>query len=352
MKSIIHRISIPSILETGPNTTYKLGHLLKRHNFTKIALFYDQIIQKMFGSSIETLLQTSNIQYDTFIFDTTDYCEITSSAFGFSQDVQAFVALGGGKVLDGVKYMAFIRKLPFISLPTSTSNDGFCSPVSSLVVNGKRTTVPSQIPYGIIVDTQIIKSAPEHFIYSGIGDLVSNITALWDWRYEELHDKSHVDHFAAMISEKSVQSCIHSPFTSIQDDDFLQNLVYSLTMNGIAMEISGSSAPASGSEHLISHALDKILPKPYLHGIQVGIATYIMSILQQNSLKEIRQFLEVTGFFNYVESLKIPKQHFIEAIRLAPSIKPERHTLIHNPTIQKQAILLLDSDKILSTLLQ
>lgn len=351
MKSIMHRISIPTILETGPDTTKKLGALLKRCHFTKIALFYDDIIQQIFGSSIESILQASNIQYNAFVFDTTDYCEITSSAFEFPQDVQAFVALGGGKVLDAVKYMAFIRKLPFISIPTSTSNDGFCSPVSSLLINGKRTTVPSRIPYGIIVDTQIIKSAPQHFIYSGIGDLVSNITALWDWRYEEAHHKSQVDHFAAMISEKSVQSCIHSPFSSIQDDEFLQDLVYSLAMNGIAMEISGSSAPASGSEHLISHALDKILHKPYLHGIQVGIATYLMSLLQENAQKEISTFFNITGFFNYVKNLNIPKHYFIEAIQLAPSIKPERSTLIHNPTIQNQAILLLDSDPILKILL-
>ena len=44
--------------------------------------------------------------------------------------------------------------------------------------------------------------------------------------------------------------------------NFLKELVDSLAMSGIANEIAGSSAPTSGSEHLISHALDKILEIP------------------------------------------------------------------------------------------
>ena len=74
--------------------------------------------------------------------------------------------------------MSFLKKLPFISIPTSTSNDGFSSPGASLLVNGRRMSLPAKTPYGIIIDIDVIKGAPEKFIFSGIGDLVSNITAL------------------------------------------------------------------------------------------------------------------------------------------------------------------------------
>ena len=70
---------------------------------------------------------------------------------------------------------------------------------------------------------------------------------------------------------------MRTPFETIHDDLFLRELVDSLAMSGIANEIAGGSTPTSGSEHLISHALDKMLPQPQLHGIQVGVATYIMS---------------------------------------------------------------------------
>lgn len=60
-------------------------------------------------------------------------------------------------------------------MPTSASSDGFSSASASLLVNGRRTSVPARMAYGIVADTQIIKSAPEKFIYSGIGDMVQKL---------------------------------------------------------------------------------------------------------------------------------------------------------------------------------
>ena len=88
---------------------------------------------------------------------------------------------------------------------------------------------------------------------------------------------------------------MRTPFTSIQDDLFLKELLDSLAMSGIANEIAGSSAPTSGSEHLISHALDKMLEHPQLHGIQVGIATYLMSVVQDHRYRRVDTIFMQTG---------------------------------------------------------
>ena len=101
--------------------------------------------------------------------------------FAIPNKAKAVISIGGGKVIDAGKYAAFLRNLPFISVPTSSSSDGFSSASASLLVQGKRTSVPARLAYGIIVDTQVIRTAPEKFIYSGIGDMISKITALYDW---------------------------------------------------------------------------------------------------------------------------------------------------------------------------
>lgn len=93
------------------------------------------------------------------------------------------------------------------------------------------------------------------------------------------------------------------PYESIKDELFLKELLDSLAMSGIANEIAGSSAPTSGSEHLISHALDKILEVPQLHGIQVGIATYIMAKVQDHRYIRVGTVLQETGFWDYVATL-------------------------------------------------
>ena len=142
--------------------------------------------------------------------------------------------------------MSFLKRLPFISIPTSTSNDGFSSQGASLLVTGKRMSLPAKTPfYGIIIDIDVIKGAPEKFIFSGIGDLVSNITALYDWKFEEEHGETIIDDFATMISKKAVNSFVRTEFKTIKDDLFLKELVDSLTLNGISMEIAGDSSPAS-----------------------------------------------------------------------------------------------------------
>ena len=245
------------------------------------------------------------------------------------------------------KYAAYLRKLPFISVPTSASSDGFSSASASLLVNGRRTSVPAKLAYGIIADTDVIKSAPEKFLYSGIGDLVSKITALYDWVFEDEHGYAVLNDFAMMIAKKAVNSFVRTPFESIKDDLFLRELLDSLAMSGIANEIAGNSSPASGSEHLISHALDKTLEHPQLHGIQVGIATYIMSKVQNHRYIRVNKIFEDTGFWDYVSTLGLKREDYARAIDIAPSIKPHRHTYLHKKKYRELAKKVLYEDEVL-----
>lgn len=120
-------------------------------------------------------------------------------------------------------------------------------------------------------------------------------------------------------------------------------------MSGIANEIAGSSAPTSGSEHLISHALDKMLEAPQLHGIQVGIATYLMSKVQEHRFERINTVFRNTGFWNYVATLNLNVEDYIKAIDLAPSIKPFRYTYLHEKQYRELAKEILVEDTILKT---
>jgi glycerol-1-phosphate dehydrogenase [NAD(P)+] len=260
--------------------------------------------------------------------------------------------MGGGSIIDYGKYIAYSRRSPFISIPTSASNDGFASSNCSIHVDGKKTTVPAKVPYGILADLTIIENAPYRFILAGIGDLMSNITALYDWEFEERHGVSHINAFASMLSKKAVNSFIRTPMTDIHSPIFLKELISSATMGGISTAISGNSSPISGSEHLISHALDKISKNPQMHGIQVGVATYIIALVQEHRAQRMQKVFQRTGFFEYVKTLELKKQEFVEAIKIAPSIKPNRYTFLHDPVNQNKAIKLLDDDPILREILK
>lgn len=335
-------IAIPTLLKVEPGALDQLGSYFREGHIQKVVIFFGNGLIDMFGSRIMKSLSDANIEVLEYQeLDSVKLEDITSLAFTLPVKTQAVIGIGGGKVIDAAKYMGFLRKLPFISIPTSASSDGFSSASASLLIDGRRNSVPAKMAYGIIADTEVIKGAPDRFLYSGIGDMVSKITSLYDWQYEEDHGYDEVNDFAMMIAKKAVNSFVRTPFETIKDNLFLKELLDSLAMSGIANEIAGSSAPTSGSEHLISHALDKLLPTPQLHGIQVGIATYLMSLVQDHRYKRIHTILTDTGFFDYVATLNLHMEDYEKAIDLAPDIKPFRHTYLHDEkyrTIAKQIL--------------
>lgn len=171
-------ISIPTILKVGKNTLENLGSYLKSSGFKNAVLYFGNGLISMFGNEIMDSLKKDGITVlDYMELDTTKIEDIINLAFNIDSKAQVIVGIGGGKVIDTAKYAAYLRKLPYVSIPTSASSDGFSSASASLLVNGRRTSVPAKMAYGIVADTEILKSAPEKFIFSGIGDMVSKITA-------------------------------------------------------------------------------------------------------------------------------------------------------------------------------
>ncbi len=352
IKKTTQQIAIPTILEVGKGNLDQVGEIVGKRDFTKAVVFFGKGIRELFGNRVLASFEKAGIQVLLQReHEENRLCELANIAFSLPVQTEIIIGVGGGKVIDVAKYIAFLTELPFVGIPTATSNDGFSSAGCSLYVNNRRCSVPAKMPYGIIVDIDVVKNAPEKLIYSGIGDLVSKITALYDWQFEEQHGKALVDDFAVMIGKKSVNSVVRLNFTHIREDLFLRELVDSLTMSGIAMEVAKNSAPASGSEHLISHAMDKLLERPYLHGIQVGIATYLMSKVQQHRYRRVADFLTTTGFFEHVKATGVKAAEIAAAIDLAPSIKPQRHTYLHLPEYLAAAKRYLKEDEILNDIL-
>ena len=345
-------IEIPAILKIGSGMLNTIGQNLKANGIHRIVIYFGNGLIDMFGKQVMDSLQEADVSVAAYCeLDTSKIEDIIELAFSIDSKVQAVVGIGGGKVIDVAKYAAYLRKFHFISVPTSASSDGFSSASASLIVNERRTSVPAAMAYGIIVDTDVLKSAPQKFLYSGIGDLVSKITSLYDWVYEDACGYTVLNDFAMMIAKKAVNSFVRTPFESITDDLFLRELVDSLAMSGVANEIAGSSAPTSGSEHLISHALDKMLQQPQLHGIQVGIATYLMAVVQDHRYARIDKIFTDTKFWDYVKTLQMKKSDFAAAIDLAPSIKPQRHTYLHEEKYREMAKRCLYENKRINEIL-
>lgn len=348
-----NHINIPSILKIEKGVTGRIGTYLKEADLTEVTILFGNGLIDMFGDTVFKSCEEAgvNILHHQEM-DTVDFNDITDLAFQIPNKTKAIVGMGGGKVIDAAKYIGFILQIPFISVPTSSSSDGFSSSSASLTIGGHRRSLPAKLAFGILVDTDVIKSAPVRFLYSGVGDMVAKISSTYDWQHEEDLGYTEVNDFAFMIAKKAVNSFVRTPFESINEELFLKELLDSLAMSGIANEIAGSSAPTSGSEHLISHALDLLLEKPQLHGVQVGIGTYIMCKICNHRYQRIDTVFTKTGFWDFCATLDLKAQDYCDAIDMAPQIKPHRHTYLHEEKYRELAKKLIAEDPKLKAILK
>ena len=348
------QINIPYLLKIGDGKVKKIGKYLADKNLTNAVIFWSEGIQRLLADRLYPGLEENGVKavYEQDVrFINIE--EITKITFSLPKAAEVIVGIGGGKALDFAKFSAHLLKLPFVSVPTSTSNDGVCSPNSSLIVDGKRKTVKASIPFGVVADLEVVRESPQICLYSGVGDMVSKITALYDWKQAAERKLDRYNDFASLLSYNSLTLLFNKHSTDINEPSFQRSLVNSLLTSGIAMEIAGSSRPASGSEHLISHGLDAVSRRPRMHGLQVGVATYLCALLQNNpSTANVRDILSITGFFNYVKQDPLSKEDFINALQMAPGIKANYYTVLSEPDSFARALQFIDRDPILNQIIR
>jgi glycerol-1-phosphate dehydrogenase [NAD(P)+] len=336
-------VTIPTLVRIKPGALDRLGVYAQRNQFQKVVLLYNKELDRSLIERVEKVMAERSIAVLMHV-------EVQESSFEHAQEIfqslpqptDALIGFGGGKALDVAKYVAFLSRLPYIAVPTALSNDGFCSPQSSLEFKGKRRTFPATMPYGVVIDSEICLNAPHKLWLAGIGDLVAKITAVYDWKLAFKTKGTQVDDFAALLSDATVFQLMAKPEHDLEG---IRLLGTALMLNGIAMEICGSSRPASGSEHLISHALDLTSRKPRLHGLQVGLASYIVSQLQGGRETErIARLFDAIGFWETFKGDPLNRQEWITAFKLAPTVKADFYSILSTRDMIEEYIWIVDND--------
>lgn len=338
------KVSIPALVRIKPGALDRVGIYLRRAQFMQVALIHSEglpapIVERLMLGLHDEGAQLSRVE----IIREATYEEARSIAARLPE-IQCILGLGGGKALDAAKHIGSLVRTPTISIPTSLSNDGFCSPQSSLTEAGRRISRSSNMPSGVVVDTTVCLEAPRLLWLSGIGDLVSKLTAVRDWKLAFHRHNTPVDDFAALLSDASVFQFIDRPDFDVEG---MRRLATALMLNGVAMSICGNSRPASGSEHLISHALDLISERPRLHGLQVGVASYLISQLHGVGTTEIRSVFTASGFWDAIAADPFRRHEWREAIQLAPTMKDDFFTILSVTEQTESLMKIINNDPIL-----
>lgn len=259
------------------------------------------------------------------------------------------LAVGGGTVVDVAKLAGRQLHVPCVSVPTSLANDGIASPFAVIDPEDAapglaQVTVRSNTPLGIVIRLGNIRPTsgadPGFFremLRSGIGDIVSNITASLDWEMAAVRTGEALDYAALLQSRSAGEVILHriadgEPF---EDDEFLLLLAAALISSGEAMTRVGSSRPASGFEHKLYHSYRNLLKLPTTasHGVLVAVGTLISASAHGRSFDAIRRVFERVGLPVDGAGLAgygIDAESVEAAIRAAHQIKPERFTILED----------------------
>jgi len=283
-------IGLPAVIALDFGAARGLADFVRQSGYDKLVLVTDPSCLEAAGQAVLPVLKQAGIPSSTVILHPNAAGDVVADEASVvqvlleiqRQSADACVALGSGTVHDIVRYAAYTSRIPFLSVPTAPSVDGFTSKGAPLIIRGDKITVPAVGPAAIFADLDILSAAPAAMVAAGFGDMLGKYTSLFDWRFGSLTTGEPFDPFVCEMTERALTSCVNNADEIGRcTPEGVAVLMQALIESGIAMLILGQSHPASGAEHHLSHywEMDFIRTgrRQLLHGAKVGVACAIIA---------------------------------------------------------------------------
>ncbi len=251
----------------------------------RITIIADVRTFEVAGRKVESFLKRAGILVKRMIIpdpspDKTPVCDDKThqKMLDELEPTDLILGVGSGVVNDLSKWVSFDRSIPYIIFATAPSMNGYTAANIAAIVNGLKTIIYAKPPLGVLASPEIIVNAPSELISAGLGDVLAKPVSTADWIMNNfLFDEYFCEFCTKLISEIEPIYFDNPEGIKSRDPEAIKALFDALIYSGIAMTIAGTSAPASGGEHLLSHTLDMLSlvdgKKHDLHGKQVGLGT-------------------------------------------------------------------------------
>ncbi len=195
------------------------------------------------------------------------------------------IAVGAGSINDIVKMATAKLDRPYQCVATAASMNGYTSAIAAVLSRGVKRTLPAQQAQAVFADVEVLRQAPAYLNLAGFGDLLSKPYSNADWRLSAFVRGVPYEERPAKLLDTAFDALLDAAGSvGASESDGIELLAATIILSGFTMAIAGTSAPASGGEHLVSHYWDMeqhCHDKPLrgLHGTQVGIATLMSAML-------------------------------------------------------------------------
>lgn len=341
-----------------PGAIRQVPHYVKEHGFKQLVLVVDENTYQAAGKELELYLKNAEISIVLCKLEPNESGDVVADEVTLIQlmleidqvTTDALIAVGSGTIHDVARFVSHKCSIPFISVPTAPSVDGFTSAGAPIIIRGIKKTISAVPPIAIFADLDILQQAPQRLVAAGFGDMLGKYTSLFDWKYSHYTAEEPYDEQVAAITERALQSCVdHVDDIGKRTELGIRVLMTALIESGIAMLIFGQSHPASGAEHHLSHywEMEYLVRgrRALLHGAKVGVACAEISrlyhqagdqhnekikqwLLSVPSETQIRSLLKLAGGPSTLEELGIDNELLRRSLQEAHKVRLNRHTYL------------------------
>lgn len=205
--------------------------------------------------------------------------------------IDLILGIGSGVIQDLCKYVSFFNKVPYMIVATAPSMDGYASTGAAMITDGMKVTYKAGLPRAIVADTEVLAAAPLDMIKAGYGDIIGKFSSLNDWKLAHLVNDEYFCQYIYDLTFNQIENTLKLAEGILKrKEESIKALTEALVIIGILLSFAGSSRPASGSEHHLSHFFEItgiVWGKDYFpHGIDVAYSAVITAEIREKILSQ------------------------------------------------------------------
>ncbi|OGO41477.1 MAG: hypothetical protein A2Z49_11605 [Chloroflexi bacterium RBG_19FT_COMBO_56_12] len=172
-------------------------------------------------------------------------------------------AVGNALAIDTARYLAEEYSLPLVCIPTALDTDAFLTHTVNIQEDGCVRTMPGVPAQRVVVDFEIVATAPAERRARGLSNVLSLATAAWDWKLAEQRGKNLPGKGFNQYLYDQTQAILHgatecAPAAGRGDPDGLKQLLDCLCLEVQLRNQAGHDRLAKGSEHYFAYAAQNL----------------------------------------------------------------------------------------------
>ena len=292
-------------LRIGNNSSKNIGKEIGKFVVSTMEIPWG-IIKNKLGQSPEKLINVTSVELSWIENQIEDL-----------PDFDTIVGIGGGMAIDVAKYISWKLNKRLVSIPTILSVDAFTTPAAGVRNNHDVEYLGTATPNPLIIDYNILRTAPKELNIAGVGDLFSIHTASFDWTYANSKGKSEYPFSdKAIKGGEKILEFIYNNIGNIRENNNngLRAIVEAyISLNTICLPLDHFRIE-EGSEHYLFYELEERLKRPFIHGNIIGLGIYLLSRLQNNDPKFITQMMNDSGLVYHPYSMNIEKKDLVDSL--------------------------------------